>query len=172
MPNCTHTHKHTQNTHAFIFHQWERVEAAVARDTPESERGRLPLPASHWAQYLCTAAMFRPGDLAPTQPHFLCLHAHLYLTTAGRWLKAPACFNSAITACVKIETWLWDDVNRSNLAHTLVWLEGVLRRIWMHFGGSQGVDCCSDGQADTQRDRWKRQTDRKAGGRIENSFIL
>lgn len=69
----------------------------------------------------------------------------------------------------KIESWLWADVNHSNLAHTLVLLEGVLCRIWMHFGGCQGVDCCSDRQADAQRDKQKghrkRQADKKPGGR-------
>lgn len=98
--------------------------------------------------------MFHLGDLAPTQPHFLYLHAHLYLTTAGSWLKACAPFYSAITAS-KIESWLWDGVNHSNLAHTLMLLEGVLRRIWIEFGGCQGADCCSDRQAVTQRDRRK-----------------
>lgn len=132
-------------------------------------KGGVEMTASllHWARCLGTTAMFHLGGLAPTQPHFLYLHAHLYLTTAGRWLKAP--FYSGNNSLCKIESWLWADVNHSNLAHTLVMLEGVLCRIWMHFGGCQGVDCCSDRQADAQRDKQKghrkRQADKKLGGR-------
>jgi len=62
--------------HTPIFHQWERAEAAVVRDTLEVEWGRL-LSAEHWAQYLSTTAMFHLGDLAPTQPDFLYVHGHL-----------------------------------------------------------------------------------------------
>ena len=148
MPNDRHTH--------VFFISGRGAEAAVVRDTPEVEWGRLPLSAQRWARYLGAAAMFHLGDSAPTQPHFLYLHAHLYLTTAGRWLKSSVlqCSNSLC----KIESWLWADVNHNNLACTFMLLEGALRRIWMQFVGCQGVDCFSDGQADTQRDGHRQET--------------
>lgn len=115
MPNDRHTH--------VFFISGRGAEVAVVRDTPEVEWGRLPLSAQRWARYLGAAAMFHLGDSAPTQPHFLYLHAHLYLTTACRWLKSSVlqCSNSLC----KIESWLWADVNHDDLACTLMLLEGA-----------------------------------------------
>ena len=97
-----------------------------------------------WARYLGAAAMFHLGDSAPTQPHFLYLHAHLYLPTAGRWLKSSVlqCSNSLC----KIESWLWADVNHNNLARTLHSLVERKLKNYQLVGGLGGVrGCFSDG---------------------------